>query len=585
MLQAIVSSTERTRISALPLQLLQAGGFLTALTSHHAVFQGGLKPLDPDEEFSLELLGQAGGLPSIIAELSSPSLRTQQQAAGALWLLTSKDCSPIQTQPDQLQQILDSLIAHMSFREAGSSRRMQQVLWQNLAGHPTLQSRFTEAQGPLGVLLKLLVKGSPLTQDNCARALEQLAACHVPSQEFCQFPILAALIFLLTDLATSVQLVSLRILQKLLVSWFKDDLRARRVSMYDAHSQAYQAAQQFIGSRGLISLNFLLQKPETEELAATCLNCLVRLKLSWPAFASSGTFELLLQRLALPTPSKESSAGSTQTHAADAVAILVEDADCAKIALQPPNLKLILQPFNAASIVLWESALQILTALMQTDEKRQTFAAAGVMKASVVESMLFETAGCCSSTTEVMQAQVLVKLSLLSSCHQSLVDGGGIVHLSKKLDSPSQNIQRHASNAIALLASCDAAIRQKCAEGNIPRKLIRLLQCDVEQCQDSAARALGNLAVSKEHADSLANLGSLPPLIKLLSSASSELKVQSAGAITAMCSHTEAIRLQALQLGAVTPLMAMSASSQADVKIAGQKCLNRLAGLGVVKSA
>lgn len=514
--------------------------------------------------------------------LLSPSLHTQQLAAGALWFLTSKYCSHIETQPDQLQPALQPLITHMSSENQELQENATGAL-ANLAGHPTLQSWFTEAQDLLDVLLRRLVKGSPMSQANCAQLLEALAACHVPSHGSCQSPIITALIFLLTHLETNVQLVSLRILQKLLVSWFKDDLRARRVSTYDAQSQAYQAIQQFINSRGLVSLKYLLQKPDTEVLAAACLSCLVRLKLSWPAFASSGTFQLLLQRLALPAPSWESKAGGSQVPAADAVAILVDHADCAKIALQPPNLKLILQLFNAASVVLWEAGLQILSALIQTDESRQKFAAAGVMNSAVVESILFETAACCSSTIEIMQAEVLLHLSVLSSCQRSIANAEGIKYLSKKLDSPSQGILTQATKTICELAADDVAIRQKCTEGDIPQKLIRLLQSEDQLVQANAAHALMRLAINRDNETTLAKLGILPPLTKLLSSSSSKLRILSASAIQNICCNTEANRLQASELGALRPLIAMSLCNECEIQSAGRECLDTLAQTASVK--
>lgn len=488
----------------------------------------------------------------------------------------------MQMQPEQLRPAMEPLIAYMSSDDQELQENATGAL-ANLAGHPTLQSWFTEPPDPLGLLLKPLLKGSPLAHDNCARALDQLAACHVPNHKLCQFPVLAALGQLLTNPATNVQLASLRILQKLFDSWLEDDLRCRRVSTCDAQSQAYQAIQQFINRRGLVALRFLLQKPDTEDPAAVCLSCLAPLKLSWPAIASSGSFQLLLQRLALPGPPWESKAAITRRPVAHAVAILVKDADCAKLALQPANLKVILQLLQAASMLMWESALQMLFALIRTDENRQTFAAAGLLDASLVESILFDTEACFSSATAVMQAQVILDISRMSSYQQALADGGGIKHLSRKLDSPCTEVQMRSARTLSELSADDAAIRQRCTEGNIPVKLVRLLHSGEENVQLQAATALLRLAISQHNEGILADLGSLLPLIKLLSSTSPELKIRSACAIRNICFSFDANRLQASQLGALPPLIAMSTSKQLDVKKAGQECLDRLAQTAAVK--
>ncbi|KAK9834583.1 hypothetical protein WJX74_005188 [Apatococcus lobatus] len=232
--------------------------------SHAARLQVGERPMQFEaEDNCLEMLDQIGGPRCVIAALSSLSLCTRQMAAGALWFLTSKDCSHIQTQPEEVQPANCPLMTGMS------------------SEHRKLQENATAASTP-----------------------------------------------------------------------------------------------------------------------------------------------------------------TTQQHAAKAIAALVKDANCAAIALQSKNLKLILQLFEAASSVLWDSILEIVAVLTMMEDTRQQLAASEALYASVMESMLYETVPCHPSGLDRKQAAAdfILQMCHQQSFQQKVISFGGIKPLSKMLDSPSTEV-------------------------------------------------------------------------------------------------------------------------------------------------
>ena len=542
--------------------------------------QAGDRPLllRAEEEYNLDLLSQVGGLPSIIASLACPLLRTKQMAAGALCFLTSKGCSHVKAQPDQLQPALEPLMACMSMGDQALQEHATGAL-ANAARHASLQPHFTESNHH-AALLQLVVTGSDITRANSGRALEVLAESSASSHHFSQLPVLEQLVALLSSVSTSIQLIGLRICCKLFASW-PDSQHLTAVALHNA-------VLQFIELRGMTALRCMFQSPHTQNLAAPCLSMLALLKPSPPAFASSGTLQLLLQSLKsheipFDTQAAATSAAKIQQHAAKAVAALVHDSDCAAVAIQPANLKLILQLFHSAAAVIWDSALQATATLARLDDSRQEVAAFEVLDASIMMEMLCKAPGCHSLDTQSKQAQLLHKICRCESTRKVVVECGGISFLSRMLASPDKTVQQHAAGAFRRL-SLDDAIAKRCWEGGIPARLVELLRSPDQVLQEYAAAALQNLACGDDDQIlQLVSLGSLQLLAKLLTSASVDVSAVAAAAIKNICWDHEASRKQVADLGALRHLIAMSRSTNAEAKEAAQGCLANLALSSAVK--
>ena len=94
--------------------------------------------------------------------------------------------------------------------------------------------------------------------------------------------------------------------------------------------------------------------------------------------------------------------------------------------------------------------------------------------------------------------------------------------------------------------------------------------------QTNAVTAQQNLAMTDQMEDRLVNLGILPSLIELLLSAAGPLQNRLAGTLRAFFTGNT-IRRQAAELGALPPLIALSACTSSDGGEAAQICLQKLA--------
>lgn len=521
-------------------------------------------------------------------------------ATGALCFLTSQGCSYIKVQPEELQPALGPLMACALSDDQALQEHATGAL-ANAARHAKLQPYFTESNCHVA-LLQLVVSGSEITCANCGRALEPLAKSSTASHHFSQLPVLQQLVALLSNSNISSQRVSLSICCNLFASWPD--------SQHLTAAALHEAIEQFIELRGMTALRCLFQTSQTQESAASCLSMLAHLEPSPSAFASSGTLQLLLQRLKSHERSSDSltetlqlllqnltsrerpfetqaattSAANTCQHAAEAVAILMQDSECAAVAIQPASLKLILQLFHAPSAAIWEAALQATTRLAEYDDSGQHIAASEALDASIVKEVLYQAPGCHSLNATLKQAQLIHILCRSKVCQKTVVDGGGCSFLSRELKSQDSRIQQQAAGAIRQLAKYDNAIAERCWEGGIPAQLVELLHSTVDSVQINAAAAITNLACGDaNHELQLASLGSLKPLVRLLSSASTDVRAQAAEAIRNICWNHDACREQAADLGALSPLITMSTSTHAKVKEAAQGCLRRLTLSSAVK--
>ena len=544
--------------------------------------QAGDKPLllRAEEEFSLDLLSQVGGLPSIIASLSSLLLRTTQTAAGALCFLTSKGCSYIKVQPEELQPALEPLMACVLSDDKALQEHATGAL-ANAARHASLQPYFTESNCHV-TLLQLVASGSEIACANCGRALELLAESSAASHHFSQLPVLQQLVALLSHANISSQQIGLSICCNLFASW--------PASQHLTAAALHQAVEHFIELRGMTALRCVFQRSHMQESAASCLSMLAHLEPSPSAFALSGTLQLLLRILKSHERPFETQAAATSVnirqHAAKAVAALMQNSDCASVAIQPANLKLILQLFHDPSLVIWESALTAMAALTTINDNAQHLGASEALDASTLKEMLCEAAGCHSQDTESKQSQLLLNLCRSQSCQKLVVDCGGLTFLSRRMKSSDTTTQSRAAGAVRQLAMHEDSIRDKCLETTIPIQVVQLLRSIDDNVQSNAAAALQALACGDAtHELQLLSIGSLQPLIEHLTSASTDLKCQAARVIRNICWSHDVSRQRAAELGALPPLIAMSNSNNAEVKQAAQSCLTKLALLPAVKES
>ena len=189
-----------------------------------------------------------------------------------------------------------------------------------------------------------------LEQHSCSRALALLAQSRTSSKCFMKLPMLRRLLISRTASNEELQLPNLRLLVIVLSSW-----RGRAPELNNGPmAGASEAVPLLLELRGMVALKCCLENPCTQGLAASCIRQLALLWSSPSAIASSGAFQLLLQKMTLPEQHLESqaaltSAVTTQLFAAETISLVIEDADCAAIALEQGNLRAIRWRFNGGA--------------------------------------------------------------------------------------------------------------------------------------------------------------------------------------------------------------------------------------------
>ena len=160
----------------------------------------------------------------------------------------------------------------------------------------------------------------------------------------------------------------------------------------------------------------------------------------------------------------------------------------------------------------------------------------------------------------------------------TVVEAGAIHPLIQMMIKGNVEAQKYAAGAIAATAKDHVTNQIVIAEeGGIP-PLVSLLKKEAVGPHENATRALWHLSATRENQLTIAAEGSLPPLVALLESESDRAKECAAAALQALSHECTENQLALSRVGAIPPLVMLLGSESTETQLFAQGALLNISG-------
>ncbi|XP_033096208.1 vacuolar protein 8-like [Anneissia japonica] len=252
--------------------------------------------------------------------------------------------------------------------------------------------------------------------------------------------------------------------------------------------------------------------------------------------------EKLLQPITLRLMKLVSSlleSGDMETQKAASLALnnlAVHGPDCNKdIIVKSGGLRILIRLLRSSSLEVKCNVCGCITSLATSDINKREIVVNGGVKPLLVLAK--------SQDIRVRRnaAGALLNLTHIDANRQALVSAGAIPVFVALLSSDDTDVQYYCSAALSNLAVDESHRKHVSKEGNhkVLRSLIRLLDSPVDKVKCQACFALRNLASDESNQVAIVELGSLPPLLRIIKTSQKDTLSAAVAAVRNLSIHRQ----------------------------------------------